>query len=335
MQALTTFGCGHSGGVHLFPFRTEKPQACQRRWYSEGNLRESRSPPNCSRPEACFGPFFWGYDRRVELRDQDLLLRPPTEADVPAVTAACQDEELARFLPRFPSLYRDQDARDWIASRNTGDLGTDFLIVDAAEGDLLGCDPRPASTRSGRSATGSQGGSRARGRDSGDETSSRWALTEGGVERLELTTAPDNVASQRVAEKAGFTREGVLRAHTASLRGAGLGHVLAASRRSRLGCPQFVAPLGVLGRAGAGRARRAGDALRTWPRCLLGERIHGVERLRGRAGAELAERAARLQPEQPVGEAVRRFADLSGCGPQRTPRLGESIRCVKAGDRPK
>ena len=30
-----------------------------------------------------------------------------------------------------------------------------------------------------------------------------------------LTTHPENVASQRVAEKAGFVREGVLRSHMA------------------------------------------------------------------------------------------------------------------------
>jgi RimJ/RimL family protein N-acetyltransferase len=30
---------------------------------------------------------------------------------------------------------------------------------------------------------------------------------------LELTTHPGNIASQRVAEKAGFVREGVLRSH--------------------------------------------------------------------------------------------------------------------------
>jgi ribosomal-protein-alanine N-acetyltransferase len=41
---------------------------------------------------------------------------------------------------------------------------------------------------------------------------SRWALRQ-GVARLELTTHPENVASQRVAEKAGFVREGVLRSH--------------------------------------------------------------------------------------------------------------------------
>ena len=39
----------------------------------------------------------------------------------------------------------------------------------------------------------------------------RWLLWEQGFERLALRAAPGNVASQRVAEKAGFTREGVAR----------------------------------------------------------------------------------------------------------------------------
>ena len=42
---------------------------------------------------------------------------------------------------------------------------------------------------------------------------SRFALEELELRRLELLTDPDNVASQRVAEKVGFQREGVLRAH--------------------------------------------------------------------------------------------------------------------------
>ena len=41
----------------------------------------------------------------------------------------------------------------------------------------------------------------------------RFALDELGLERLELTTDAENYASQRVAEKVGFRREGVLRSH--------------------------------------------------------------------------------------------------------------------------
>ena len=39
----------------------------------------------------------------------------------------------------------------------------------------------------------------------------RWALTEGGLQRAWLTANTDNAASVRVAEKAGFRREGTLR----------------------------------------------------------------------------------------------------------------------------
>ena len=42
-------------------------------------------------------------------------------------------------------------------------------------------------------------------------TLSRWAIEELGLGRVELATDPENLASQRVAEKAGFQREGVLR----------------------------------------------------------------------------------------------------------------------------
>jgi [ribosomal protein S5]-alanine N-acetyltransferase len=40
---------------------------------------------------------------------------------------------------------------------------------------------------------------------------SRWAFDELGTGRVQLFTEPGNVASQRVAEKAGFMREGLLR----------------------------------------------------------------------------------------------------------------------------
>ena len=39
----------------------------------------------------------------------------------------------------------------------------------------------------------------------------RWALTDGGMQRVWLTANTDNIGSVRVAEKAGFIREGTLR----------------------------------------------------------------------------------------------------------------------------
>jgi RimJ/RimL family protein N-acetyltransferase len=42
---------------------------------------------------------------------------------------------------------------------------------------------------------------------------SGWALHELELERLELLVEPDNPASQRVAEAAGYMREGVLRSY--------------------------------------------------------------------------------------------------------------------------
>jgi len=38
-----------------------------------------------------------------------------------------------------------------------------------------------------------------------------WAIEHLGLERVELLAHPGNEASQRVAERAGFTREGTLR----------------------------------------------------------------------------------------------------------------------------
>jgi len=56
----------------------------------------------------------------------------------------------------------------------------------------------------------------AEGRGSGRATravrlASAWALGEGGIARLQLWTEPDNLASQGVAARSGYRREGVLR----------------------------------------------------------------------------------------------------------------------------
>jgi [ribosomal protein S5]-alanine N-acetyltransferase len=41
----------------------------------------------------------------------------------------------------------------------------------------------------------------------------RWALAAAGLQRVEALVDPDNVASKRVVEKAGFQREGYLRSY--------------------------------------------------------------------------------------------------------------------------
>ena len=205
----------------------------------------------------------------------------------------------------------ETDAQDWISSVNKGGLARTFLIVDATSGDVLGA----IEVRLGE--VGSIGywvTKQARGRGIATRATmllSRWAVTEGDVERLELTTHPENAASQRVAEKAGFTREGVLRSPAKFREGrrdsvifsllpedAGLG-------RFELGPPLGIEPTQAPHALSERRVRHEHRG-----ETLLGERVHRVERLGRWARAEFDERACRLQPQEPVGEPVRRLADL-------------------------
>lgn len=150
----------------------------------------------------------------MELRDDDLLLRPIDKDDERAVYEACQDTEIQRWIQVIPSPYTEADASAYVseARRRWADrkAGT-FAIVDATSGELLGS----IGVRLGEiGAVGYWVKREARGRGVASRALrllSGWAVTEGGVERLELLTNPENLASQRVAEKAGFRREGLLR----------------------------------------------------------------------------------------------------------------------------
>jgi RimJ/RimL family protein N-acetyltransferase len=154
----------------------------------------------------------------VELTDGTILLRPFVPDDVAPVASACRDPEMVRFIPGFPDPYTDDDARAYIAlssDRLRDGRGYPFAIVDVAADELVGAIDLRAPD-DGTSDVGYWVAPWARGRGVATRALalvSRWALAELEVERLWLTTAPDNLASQRVAEKCGFTREGVLRAH--------------------------------------------------------------------------------------------------------------------------
>ncbi len=152
----------------------------------------------------------------MELRTDGLILRPWQPADVPALTAECNDPEIARWLPMIASPYTEEDAHSYLdQSRENWDRGEayNFAIVDATSGELVGS----IAVRVFRFNTGHFGYWVARSaRRRGVATEALKALCRWGVEtlalkRLELLTDPENVASQRVAEKAGFQREGILR----------------------------------------------------------------------------------------------------------------------------
>jgi RimJ/RimL family protein N-acetyltransferase len=155
----------------------------------------------------------------MELRDADLVLRQWTEDDIPALVASCNDPEIARWIPPIPQPYTEDDARAFIGGRSrsapdhTVPEHSFAITVDALPVGAIGIRVNSADY-CGR--IGYWVAASARGR--GICTRALWILSRHGLEemelvRLELMTDPDNVASQRVAEKVGFQRERVLRAH--------------------------------------------------------------------------------------------------------------------------
>ena len=150
----------------------------------------------------------------VEVRGERVVLRPWRLEDVPAVTAACQEAEIARWLAFVPQPYTEEDARFYIQNcLNAREDRTPFAITDAETGEVIGS----IDMRINRMDTGHVGywlAAEARGRGltaAALLALSRWGFEELGLGRVELVTDPDNIASQRVAEKAGFMREGILR----------------------------------------------------------------------------------------------------------------------------
>jgi RimJ/RimL family protein N-acetyltransferase len=145
----------------------------------------------------------------VRLEVGEIALRPLAESDVAALVAAIGDDPDLDRWTRIPFPYHAKHAREFLASTEE----STFAIVDRASGELLG----GIGTRVLDAAIVEIGywvKAEARGRGVATlalELIARFAFTELGAARVQLRTEPDNIASQRVAEKAGFTREGVLR----------------------------------------------------------------------------------------------------------------------------
>ena len=152
----------------------------------------------------------------VTLTDGVVLLRPWRPSDAPAVHAACQDPLIARFIP-VPLPYTGAVAEAYVEARRRDWEGAEersFAIVDADSGELLGSIARHGSTGP-HAAFGYWLAPGARGRGVATRALRLfvdWTLRTTSAVRLELFTDVANDASGRVAERAGFVREGVRRA---------------------------------------------------------------------------------------------------------------------------
>jgi RimJ/RimL family protein N-acetyltransferase len=147
----------------------------------------------------------------MTLRGEGLILRPWREDDAPAVCAACQDPEIQHWMPLIPRPYTLEDALAFV--RRELDLGPhQFAIAD--DGRVVGS--IGMRVHAGTGHIGYWCAAELRGRGIAPRALRvlcRYGFHDLGLARLELITDPDNTASQRVAEKVGFAREGVLRSH--------------------------------------------------------------------------------------------------------------------------
>jgi RimJ/RimL family protein N-acetyltransferase len=168
--------------------------------------RPSPPPPPLPGPVDPLEPF--------ELRIDELLLRPWRLADAEDFWTALQDPEIALWNGSG-SASRD-DAVAVLARRanwSTGDHAS-WAIVDADDRLLGSLSLHRIDLLERDAEIGYWTVPAARGRGVAPRTVAAvcgWAFDVLGLERIELVHAAENVASGRVAEKAGFTREGRLR----------------------------------------------------------------------------------------------------------------------------
>ena len=153
----------------------------------------------------------------MELRDDGIRLRLWRMKDASAVVAACQDTAISYWIPWVPNPYSKKDAERFLRGcLESGDERWPFAIEDAGTGELLGSIDMYLNGERYRGHIGYWVAEPARGRGVCTHALrllARWALESLELQRVELITDPQNTASQRVAEKVGFVREGILRAH--------------------------------------------------------------------------------------------------------------------------
>jgi RimJ/RimL family protein N-acetyltransferase len=171
-------------------------------------IRAATGPPTIGRHQA-------SADETI-LDLGDIVLRPWRESDVPALVVACQDPEIARWVS-IPQPYGPADASAFVeealAMWRDGS-GAAFAIVDARSDALLGAVSRLGPE--GHQATlGCWVAPEARGRGIGTRALravADWTLETTPVVRVDAYIMVGNTTSEQMTRRAGFQREGVLRA---------------------------------------------------------------------------------------------------------------------------
>ena len=156
--------------------------------------------------------------RGAVLSDGVVTLRQWRRTDVPAIVAACQDEEVLRWLDRIPSPYGEAEANTWLDQLEAGRSEGSFFglaVTDDGDDRVLGAISLTVKeAEDGVAEIGYWLAREERGR--GVMTRALrllagWGLDDLGLERLYLRADPENRASCAVAERAGFVYEGVQR----------------------------------------------------------------------------------------------------------------------------
>jgi ribosomal-protein-serine acetyltransferase len=152
--------------------------------------------------------------------DGTILIRPFRAEDITAVFEAVRESinEVAPWLPWCHPDYQVEETAEFIMSRDgawKNDTDYGFGIFDAKTGKFLGGVGLSQVNRIHQMANlGYWVRTSCAGRgvaSSAARLAARFALEELKLHRVEILAATGNLASQRVAEKAGATREGVLR----------------------------------------------------------------------------------------------------------------------------
>jgi RimJ/RimL family protein N-acetyltransferase/nitrite reductase/ring-hydroxylating ferredoxin subunit len=151
------------------------------------------------------------------LSDGTVTLRPLRAEDAPAITAACQDPAIQRWIPMIPVPYVEADARRFILMTlqawHDGN-SYEFAIADTSTDAYIGSIGLHLGPNPRRHAVGYLVAPESRGHGVAVRALrliTHWGFAELGIERLALWTLPGNVASQKVAERAGFRFEALIR----------------------------------------------------------------------------------------------------------------------------